>query len=309
MHCMKSKFKTYLILFIYALCFAYLWGLCFRSHDSNQVTCGIGLTLTFVSAYFIQKQFDFKLDVWQKLFFILLMVAYSSTFLAEDGFRVFVFSPFLLAILFLIFNFFVFKDLRKFHNNIFFVLLTLTFTNSYFSGYHSYHWGTVSERSIIIDDPENKTIEKKQEAPDKSINISSFSFLDLKLNTVNIQSDKPYIFIGTWNESCPPCKLAIKELTPMLDTIQNVDSYFMYQNHKFDKDVFVSSTKKVKGLSNQNVLADFNQTFYKSMKMIAYPTFLIIDNQKNEIIYMSVGYGGKAGRKKWTEKLSEISKK
>lgn len=305
---MKAKLKTYLILFIYANCFAYLWGECFRGYDSNQITCGIGLVLTFVSAHFIQKQFDFKLDIWQKLFLILLMLGYSSIFLRADGLRLFLFSPHFLGILFLIFNFFVFRDLRKFHNNIFFVLLTITYTNSYFSGYHSYYWGPLNERSIIIDGSEDKTSEKKQEAPDDSIDISSFSFLDLKLDTRNIRSEKPYIFIETWNEKCPPCKLAIKELTPMLDTMKNrVDSYFIYENHKFDKSIFVSSAKKEKGLSNQNVLADHNQEFYKSMKMIAYPTFLIIDNREGKIIYMTVGYGGVASRNQWKKKLRELS--
>ncbi|MGB3454316.1 MAG: hypothetical protein WBA59_10870 [Moheibacter sp.] len=306
---MKSKLKTYFILFIYALCLAYLWGECFRTYESNQITCGIGLVLTFVSAYFIQKQFDFKLDLWQKLFFILLMFGYSSIFLKADGVRLFLFSPQFLAILFLIFNFFVFKDLRKFYNNIFFVLLTITYTNSYFSGYHSYYWEPLNERSIIIDSSENKTIEKKQTVPDEVIDISSFSFLDLKSDTVNIQSDKPYIFIQTWNEKCPPCKLAIKELTPMLDTIKNqVDSYFIYENLKFDKNVFVKSAKKKDGLSNQKVLADFSQEFYNSMKMHSYPVFFIIDNKEGKIIYMTVGYGGKASKKKWIEKLKEISK-
>jgi len=130
----------------------------------------------------------------------------------------------------------------------------------------------------------------------------------LKLDTRNIRSEKPYIFIETWNEKCPPCKLAIKELTPMLDTMKNrVDSYFIYENHKFDKSIFVSSAKKEKGLSNQNVLADHNQEFYKSMKMIAYPTFLIIDNREGKIIYMTVGYGGVASRNQWKKKLRELS--
>src|SRR5690606_5508102 len=220
------------------------------------------------------------------------------------------FSPYFLVLLFLIFNFFVFKDLRKFYNNIFFVLLTITYMkNNYFTDYRSQTWGTVDERSIIIDGSENKTADKKMEVPDESIDISTFSFLNLKSDTVNIQSDKPYTFIQTWNEKCPPCKLAIKELTPMLDTIQNIESYFIYENLKFDKNVFVNSAQKEDGLSNQMVLADYNLSFFNSMKMNSYPVFFIIDNQEDKIIYMTVGYGGKVSREKWIEKLEKLASK
>lgn len=307
---MKTKLKTYLILFIYALCLVYLWGECFRGYDTNQITCGIGLVLTFVSTFFIQKQFDFKLDIWQKLFFITLMIGDILISTRGDDFRTFLFSPYFLVLLFLIFNFFVFKDLRKFYNNIFFVLLTITYMkNNYFTGYRSQTWGTVDERSIIIDGSENKTADKKMEVPDESIDISTFSFLNLKSDTVNIQSDKPYTFIQTWNEKCPPCKLAIKELTPMLDTIQNIESYFIYENLKFDKNVFVNSAQKEDGLSNQMVLADYNLSFFNSMKMNSYPVFFIIDNQEDKIIYMTVGYGGKVSREKWIEKLEKLASK
>lgn len=91
---MKSKLKIYLILFIYAICFIYLWGECFRGLDSNQITCGIGLVFTFISAYFIQKQYDFKIDVWQKLFLVILMIGHSCYFFRNDGLRLFLFSPF-----------------------------------------------------------------------------------------------------------------------------------------------------------------------------------------------------------------------
>ncbi len=306
---MNSKLKIYLILFIYALCFIYLWGECFRGHDSNQITCGIGLVLTFVSAYFIQKQYDFKLDVWQKLFLVILMIGHSCYFFWNDGLRIFLFSPFFLAILFLIFNFFVFKDLRKFYNNIFFVLLTITFTKSYFSGYHSYYWGAVNERSIIIDGSGNNLQEKRQEVPNESVDISSFSFLDIKSDTVNIHSNKSFIFIETWNEDCYPCKIAIKELIPVLDSMNHkIESYFIYENKKFDKNVFIQSTMNIQELSSQNVLADYNQAFFTSMKMTAYPTFFVIDNEKGKIIYMSIGYGGKSSREMWIKKLKEISK-
>lgn len=187
--------------------------------------------------------------------------------------------------------------------------LTITYTKSYFSGYHSYYWGAVNESSIIIDDSGNNSQEKRQEVPTDLIDLSSFSFLDIKSDTVIIHSEKPFIFIETWNENCYPCKIAIKELIPVLDSMNNkIESYFIYENKKFDRNVFVQSTMNIKELSSQNVLADYNQEFFTSMKMTAYPTFFMIDNEKGKIIYMSIGYGGKSSREMWIKKLKEISK-
>lgn len=308
---MSVLMKNYLILLIYSLSLILLWGLCFLSYpEANQITCGIGLVLTFLSTYFIQKEFGFNLKIWEKLILLVFPIAYTIVFLTQDSKSTFLFSPLLIGLIFLVFNLFVFKDLRIFRNNVFFVLITLSYTTVFFTRWQYVNSGESEKRSLIINESNYQTQkEKKQEVPEASINISSFSFLDLKSDTVNILSDKPYIFIQTWNEKCQPCKLAIKELTPMLDTMKNqVDSYFIYENLKFDKNLFVNSSKKEDDLLNQNVLADYNLTFFNSMKMNSYPVFFIIDNKKGKIIYMTVGYGGKASREKWIEKLREISK-
>lgn len=303
---MKNKLKILLILLIYALCFIILWGECFLSYNANYISSGIALAVTFLSCYFIQKEFGFNLSIWQKLFFLSLLLGYSLLFIDGD-LRLFIFSPLMLGLIFIVMNLFVFKDLSKFRNWILFVLLMTFYLNgNYFKGWKNERWGIVDEKSIIIDDSNKQTQEKRQESPDVIIDISSFSFLDLKSDTVNIKTDKHYIFIGTWNEDCAPCKKAIRELTPMLNTVKNVESYFVYENHKFDMNTFISSTKKETGLVNQNVLADYGQAFYNSLKMSAYPTFLIIENQEGKIIYMSIGYN-ETRKNMLIEKLKGIS--
>ncbi|MFA7688365.1 MAG: hypothetical protein WCY25_10920 [Moheibacter sp.] len=304
---MKNKLKILLILLIYALCFIILWGECFLSYNANYISSGIALAVTFLSCYFIQKEFGFNLSIWQKLFFLSLLLGYSLLFIDGD-LRLFIFSPLMLGLIFIVMNLFVFKDLSKFRNWILFVLLMTFYLNgNYFKGWKNERWGIVDEKSIIIDDSNKQTQEKRQESPDVIIDISSFSFLDLKSDTVNIKTDKHYIFIGTWNEDCAPCKKAIRELTPMLNTVKNVESYFVYETHKFDKNVFISAAGDGEYLKNQKVIADYNQEFFKSTKMVAYPTFLIIDNKEGKIIYMAVGYG-KAGKSRLIKKLTEISK-
>lgn len=303
---MKDKLKIYFILLIYSICLIILWGECFLSFNANHISSGTALALTFLSCYFIQKEFSFNLNIWQKLFFTSLIFGYSLLFIDGD-LRLFIFSPLMLGLAFIVLNLFVFKNLNKFRNWILFVLLMVFYLNgNYFKSWKTERWGIVDEKSIIINDSTNQIPKKKQEAPDTAIDISTFSFLDLKSDTVNIKTHKPYIFIGTWNESCPPCKKAIKELAPMLDSMKNIETYFVYINHKFDKNVFISSTQQVEKLSNQNVIADYNQEFYKSLNMVAYPTFLIIDNEKSKIDYMVVGYG-KGIQKEMVRKLNALN--
>lgn len=299
--------KKILINCIYSFCLVILWGICFISYpEANQVTCGIGLVLTFISSYFIQRESDFKLKLVEKLILLIFPTFYYLFFIFND--INYLISPLLIGLILLIFNLFIFKDLKNFRNNIFFVLITISYTTFLFNRWQYVNSGESDSRSIIIDGSENKTQEKKQEIPHTTIDISSFSFLDLKLDTVKIETDKPYIFIGTWNEDCAPCKKAIKELTPMLDSLENVETYFLYINHKFDKNVFISSTQKVEKLSDQNVLADYSLEFYESTKMIAYPTFLIIDNENSKIDYMVVGYGNGI-KKQMVGKLREANEK
>lgn len=302
----KNLKDTLFLVLVYPICLAILWGECFRSFHSNWVSCGIGFLLTFISAYFLQKERDFKIDWWKKLIIILIMAAYSSVFLFSDGLRVFLVSPFFWGLLFLIFNFFVFKELRKVQNNIFFVLITVLYTNSYFKPYYNFKNETEPlEKSVIIDETVDSTV-KKQDIPDREIDISSFNFLNTDSKTVSIVTEQPYIFIETWNQDCYPCKVAIKELTPMLDSMRNrIDSYFIYEDKKYDHQTFVKSTKKIKEFSNFNVLADSKFEFFNSMKMNSYPTFLIIDTEQQEIKYMAVGYS-RMQKRYLIEKLKEI---
>jgi hypothetical protein len=109
-----------------------LWDTCFVNINANQITCAIGLILTFVSSFLLQKERGFNNLKWQKLFVILIMLGTTSVFIWKDGFLIYLYSPLFIGVLFLIFNFFVFRNLRKLQNNIFFVLITLIFVNDYF---------------------------------------------------------------------------------------------------------------------------------------------------------------------------------
>ena len=301
---MKTKSK-YLHLLIYSFCFLILWNVAFQSFpESNAVTCGIGLTLTLLSSFFIQKEYGFKMSLAEKAVLLTFPFLYLILLLTKD--KAFLINPFFIAFILLIFNLFIFKDLRSFKNNIFFVLLIFYYSLIFYDRWNDTNRKSDPEKSVIIDESENSTLEKRQEIPEKSIDFSSFSFMNLESDTVNIQPDKGYTFIITWNESCGPCKKAIKEFAPTLDTMNNyLDSYFIYENNKFNKDVFISSTKKLKGLNAKNTFADYDLSFYKSLKMGLYPVFIIIDNSIDEIEFMYLGYK----RDLIQEKLQGISNK
>lgn len=307
-----QEVKKNIFFLIYPLSLILLWDTCFVNINANQITCAIGLILTFVSSFLLQKERGFNNLKWQKLFVILIMLGTTSVFIWKDGFLIYLYSPLFIGVLFLIFNFFVFRNLRKLQNNIFFVLITLIFVNDYFLPWHSFRNKTdTKEISLIIDESENQSediqLRKKQDKPSEAIDFSSFSFMNLNKDTVNINSTKPYTFIETWNETCFPCKRAINELTPLLDSLSGqVDSYFIYINNKFETEKFISSTKKVKALNHQNVIADYNQEFFNSLLMTAYPVFIVIDNDKEKIIYMEVGYN-KPIKERMVKILKDIS--
>lgn len=308
----RQLIKNNIIFLIFPISLILLWDTCFVNKNANQITCAIGLVLTFVSSFLLQKERRFNNLRWQKLFVVLIMVGATSVFIRKDGLLIYLYSPLFIGVLFLIFNFFVFKDLRKFHNNIFFVLITLIFVNDYFLPWHSFRNKTdTKEISLIIDESEdqNEAIQliKKQNKPSEAIDLSSFSFMNLNKDTVNINSTKPYTFIETWNETCFPCKRAINELTPLLDSLSGrVDSYFIYINNRFETEKFITSTKKVKDLKNQNVIADYNQEFYNSLFMYSYPVFIIINNEEERIVYYEVGYN-KPIKERLIEKLKNVS--
>ncbi|MFV0176168.1 hypothetical protein OBK16_13150 [Empedobacter falsenii] len=52
-------------------------------------------------------------------------------------------------------------------------------------------------------------------------------------------------------------------MNPILDTIDKIDTYYIYSSPQFNSDNFLESYKKEKELNDRNVLADYESKFIK----------------------------------------------
>lgn len=309
---MSQNLKTYLLLFFYALCFAQIWSVCYlEPYFSNDYTCAFGMLFSFVGTYWIQRDFKFQLKLWQKLFFLGLLGLYCTSRIQGDW-HLFLFGPYFLSFVFVGFNLFLFKDLSKFRNLILVLVLILTYSAyGYFDGWFKESTGWIDERSILIGGElnEDKSTEKKYEVPDSHLDLSQFTFENSQKQMEKIKTDKPYVFIATWNEDCRPCKRAIRELSPMLDTLQNLETYFVYVSPKnYDFSTFQSSMKEFEQFRNKKVLADHELSLFSATKMQAYPTFLLVNQSTSTIEFMTVGYSP-SKKSLFEEKLIEVETK
>ena len=81
-------------------------------------------------------------------------------------------------------------------------------------------------------------------------NLNEFRFLDANFDTINLTTEKEYIIIETWNETCVPCIKAMTELPELYRKIDNrFDQYYLYEpnnkNGKVDYDK-IFKFKKIK---------------------------------------------------------------
>lgn len=289
--------------FIYSASLVLLWGICFRAFEATQLTCGIGLILTFVSSYFLQRQYD--LSILNKLAVLILPLAYSLVFFIKDDYPFFL-TPFFVGLIFLVFNLFVFNDLRKLTHNIFFVLLTMATVQYLFPAYKTKVWNLNDQESVLIN-KEIKNQPNKAPVLSENFEIENFSFLNSDGKKAKIVSEKPFLFIQTVEDNCAPCKKAVIELSPILDTMNTkVESFYLYHANNFKNEKFQKFLDSNKNLDGKNVLADEKSEFFDNLNISADPTFLIIDNQSAEILFMAVGFGKKE-KEAVLEKLNKIS--
>ena len=127
--------------------------------------------------------------------------------------------------------------------------------------------------------------------PNKNKNLGDFSFIDHKLDTFNIESDKP-ILIETWNETCRPCIKSIKEMQDTLSARAEFKYYYLYQSmngKRLDTDeVFLFKHIKHK----ENIIIDIQNILFDSLNLSSFPSFLIF-GKKGDLVNYRVGYSSK----------------
>lgn len=274
----------------------------------------LGMTFTFLSIYFLQKEYDFKLNLADKFFIFIFPTLYlaSSYYVLYDkgyffrkhynfsdlyqlGFYVHVINPLVIASVMLLLGLTKLKDLTNLRNIFIFTYITLFY--SYFSYPEWINIWIGAEVDNFKTELPQESAQQNAEKPELNyqVNLSNFSFINADRDTVSlVDTSNQYILLETWSEHCFPCIKAMNELPSFYQSISNrVRVYYLYESgresvrNNFDK-IF-----EFKSISNKSkILIDVHQDLYKSLGMQGYPYFLIFDSKGN-LLHHIRGYLGK----------------
>ncbi len=304
--------KRKIIFLLYGFVLINIWSLCFKEGylRSNEFTYGLGLSFTFLSSYFIQKEYDFQLSYTDKFCLIILPILYLITEyivviipgLSKGHYHPFFFlfyahfiNPINIAFLVLVLSMTVMKDLSRHINLFIFIYLTIIYS------YFFYKEGRPFQLSSTLDNF-GSDVPQENTPPDteiaeigNTINLTDFSFINPNLDTIRLEKPlKGFILLETWNETCFPCIRAMKELPEFYKTMSDrLEVYYVYEDNreqvrrKFDK-IFNFKPVPFKA----NILIDINQELYNALGMNGFPYFLLFDSQ-GSLIYKIEGYTGK----------------
>ena len=281
---------------------------------SDTYTAAMGLSFTFLSLYFLQKEYDFKLSVSDKwiimAFPILFIFALYFTLFDYGYFKIRVFdfvtlyqilfylhiiNPVTIAFLGMVLALTRLKDLANPRNLFIFSSITIFYAYFFmFTWKNSWIGGRRSSFDTEITQ-DNKNQVKDEFAINYDVNLADFSFINASLDTVSLlDGSNKYILLETWAETCPPCVKAMHELPNFYRSIEDkVSVYYVYEHRKLtvrNKFERIFSFKEIEDKSK--ILVDIDQALYHALNMQGYPYFLIFD-QKGDLLHFIRGYGDK----------------
>ena len=310
------------IIFVgYGVLLALIWGHYFLDRsEANSYTAAMGLSFTFLSAYFLQKEYNFELSLSDIICIMCFPVATTAILYYNDYshglsigkypwifvlFYYQIINPHFIACIVLLLALTKLKHLTKPANIFIFICITLFYSYSFHPKWKVKQFTSLTEN---FDDSAGKSVKPQENTKsygvDYTVNLSEFTFIKHSLDTVSLvgASDK-FMLLETWNENCFPCIKAMQELPDFYKSHENeMETFYLYEHpkgsvrNKFDK-IFA-----FKGIEDKSkILIDIDQGLYKALKMSGYPYFLLFDSQ-GELVYHSRGYIGKSALSK------EISK-
>lgn len=304
--------KKKITLLLYGLALITVWGSCFLdAQKANAYTAAMGLSFTFLSVYFLQKERNFDLKTADKLLTILLPAVYLIVFYATSYerfynkfghdryyafFYIHIVNPINIGVLFLLLGLTKLKDLARPANLFVFSFLTLFYTVFLFGDWRAQDVKSLTENF----DPTPRKTAETDSPTDSTLNLtldlSGFSFIGKSLDTIALtgRSDR-YILLETWNETCPPCIRAMKELPDFYQSIgHKADVYYVYESgsanarQQFDRIFNFQSIH-----DKERIVVDIGMDLYKALNMRGYPYFLLFDKE-GRLVFHARGYAGKA---------------
>ena len=283
---MKSK----IILILFSSSFLLVWGMSFLdSWTTDRVTSFLGMIYTFGATYFLQKEYSFQLSGWEKILILSCPLFYVSSYFYLHGIRsIFsIMNPLYVGFILLVLNLTVLKDVSKARNLFLFLFV------SFFYAYAFYPlWDNSNKNNKIYQSLENWDTEPvAKDKLNKEVDLNDFFFINKNLDTINLQSNK-FVLLETWNESCPPCVRAFKEMPPFYEKIKDqVDVFYLYENRKASVREKVDKIFNYQLISDKSkILIDINQNLYQAMKIQGYPYFLLFDAE-GKLVFWELGFG------------------
>ena len=238
----------------------------------------IGFAYTFYANIYFKNDENHVL----KIIKYALPFAYLFTYLIipKEGFAIII-SPILLGFIALIISDLFKKEaLKPIH-----FIIPLTFFYVY-----AFSVFPIWERTLYV--PTTETYDFAEDSITiEQTNLNEFQFLDANFDTINLTTEKEYIIIETWNETCVPCIKAMTELPELYRKIDNrFDQYYLYEpnnkNGKVDYDK-IFKFKKIK--EKDKILFDLDKQFYTKLNIESYPYFMIYD-KSGKCVYQQLGY-------------------
>jgi len=306
--------KKKLTLLAYSFVLITIWSICFLMAGMvDSYTAAMGLSFTFLSSYFLQREYDFDLSLSDKwlilalptlflfaLYINLYDVGYLRLRRLDFGSLYVVFfyrhitNPVVIAFVVLLLGVTKLRDLRNPRNVFVFASITVFYAYFFMFTWKS-NWFVTKpisfDTGMTLSAPPNE----KSAAINYDIDLSDYSFINANRDTVNLLDDSgKYILLETWSEGCPPCIRAMEELSGFYQSIKDrVSVYYVYENRKastrrnFDK---IFSFNAINDKSR--ILIDIDQELYHAANMQGYPYFLIF-SPNGKLVQHIHGYGDK----------------
>lgn len=296
---------------LYGIATITVWWLCFLdAQKANAFTSAMGLSFTFLSVYFLQKERGFDLNSTDKILVLLFPVLYMITFYATT-FRQFylkfgqdwyytlfymhIVNPVNIGLLFLLLGLTKLKDLSRPANLFVFSFLTLFYAVFLFGDWRAQRTASLMENFDPAPQQSLRSDSSADSILNRSVDLSRFLFINNSNDTVSLtgRSDR-YILVETWNETCIPCIKALNELPGFYQSIgHKVNVFYVYESSSAKARQQFARIFNFNSIHDKDkIVVDIEMNLYKSMGMSGYPYFLLFD-QNGRLVFHARGYAGK----------------
>ncbi|RMG39059.1 MAG: hypothetical protein D6732_04535 [Methanobacteriota archaeon] len=289
---------------LFGLLATILWSFAFLDHpNTTSLSAFMGFLCTIGGSYLLQKEHDFQLNLKEKIATLAIPLIYTAAFLKNDVIYrdlnnlkpSILLNPILLSFTILLFSILFSTQLFKKANPWILYLSAFLFFYSYgyFDEWKATQYLNLTEKFVEDRDIDNSVADSLTDTS-TDINIHNFRFINRNLDTISIQPEGKFILIETWNESCVPCIMAMKELPSYYRLISDrVKIFYVYENNNEKaRNVFgkIFSFKHI--YDHSKIMIDLDQNFYNSLSMKGFPYFVLFDKQGN-LLFMKRGYRGR----------------